>query len=372
MVAPLPPSARDDSIDALRGLALLGVLVMNLPEFAGSPLSTGWVESILPGRQNLGPAVFAWLGRGKFVGILAWLYGFGIARRRAALGEHFIPVEGRRLAFLGALGVLHGLWWPGDILVAWAITGGLLLAGGAAGVEPTSRPRASRLVVLVGLCASAVLTFAGYGVLVEPARRAVVAGHLTRGVEPLLVAWRYLPFTVPLMVAQAMLGAAAGARRGRHDARHDLAPDGSDRRPADLDPAPVGALWLIGGGLCLSAVPAVPLLLPLSAPAWVSMLCGDLGATALAAGVATLVVRTPPARWHAALAPIGAAPLSNYLLQSLIFVTFRPPRMHAPGYLLLAAVTFTAQAALSAAWLRRHPRGPVEALWRRVSYRATV
>ncbi len=331
MVAPLSPAARDVRIDALRGIALFGVLAMNLPVFASSPFSTGWVESMVPGAENAGPAMFLWLGRGKFIAILAGLYGYGAERMAERLGAGRAGIERRRLLFLAGTGVVHGLLWPGDILVAWAVTGAILLA---------MRRAPAALLVLGGLGAPALLTIAGYGSFVEPARRAVAASHESHGVQPLLVAWRYLPFTLPPMVAQATLGRWLG--RGTNGA----------------------ALGLLALGLVLSAVPALPLLTVTAVPAWAAVLCGDVGATAMAAGAATLLLRWP-ARWFA---PVGAAPLSNYLLQSMIFVTLAPPRLHAGGYLLLAAGTFLAQHVLTTGWLRTHARGPMEALWRRVTY----
>ena len=83
---------------------------------------------------------------------------------------------------------------------------------------------------------------------------------------------------------------------------------------------------------------------------------------------AGLVVRHGLGRIEDLVAAVGAAPLSNYLLHTLIFVAFPPPRLHATGVLLLAVVTYVLLALLSRAWLRRHPRGPIEALWRRWSY----
>ena len=337
MASPLPPAARDPRIDALRGLALLGVLLMNLPVFARSALGSGWVESMLPGPANLGPALFAWLGHSKFLAILAGLYGYGFARRAQRSGGASTRVELRRLASLAGLGVLHGLLWPGDILVAWAIAG-LVLWG--------ARRVPTWILVGVGLALPALLVAAGFGELVEPARRALVARHAQRGVDALLVAWRYLPLVVPPMVAQAAIGRWLG--RGA------------------AAPGRVGlVVW--GLGLLLAAVPALPLLTQVSIPGWVLTLCGDLGATALAAGIAALFLRWP-IRWFA---PPGAAPLSNYLLHSLLFAVVAPPRLHAMGILALGGLTFVVLRTLSAWWLGAHRRGPLEALWRRLTYGAS-
>jgi uncharacterized protein len=337
MAQPLAPLERDVRLDGLRGLALLGVLLLNLPVYARTPFGAPWVESLLPGVGNLGPALWEWLGRGKFVAILAGLYGYGMGMRawRGSSGA----TELRRLGFLLALGVVHGLCWPGDILVSWALTGTILLLPPSLPVVP---------IVVTGLLLPAALLALGYGAWIEPTRRAVLASHATSGVAPLLLMWSALPTGLPPMVAQATIG--------RWLATH---------------PAPRHARALLPVGLALAAIPALPLLLPLSLPGWFHALCGDVGATALAAGLAAVILGRPSAggpvlRWFA---PVGAAPLSNYLLQTMIFLAWPPRGLHTLGYLGVALVTFAVQRAVTARWLRTHARGPLEALWRRATYR---
>lgn len=326
-VGPLPTTARDGRIDALRGLALFGVLVMNLPVFARSPLASSWVESLVPGLANGGPALLAWFGQGKFLAILAGLYGMGARTRAERLGPAFRAVELRRLGFLAGLGVLHGLVWPGDILVAWALTG---LVG-------------ARSVAFLGLFVPTLLVLGGYGSVAEPLRRAAVATH-AEGWDALRVAWVYLPLQVPVMVAQAALIPTFAPKLGVPGV-------------------------VMGLGLLLAALPALPMLGVAGIPAWLQTLAGDLGATAIALAVTAWVLRRQPG-WLAGslLAAVGAAPLSNYLLQTIIFVAWKPPRPHLWSVLGVAVVTFTALAFASRAWLRRFARGPVEAVWRRVTY----
>ncbi|MFG0292365.1 MAG: DUF418 domain-containing protein [Phycisphaerales bacterium JB050] len=122
---------RIDSIDVLRGLALLGIFVMNIPTFAlsyyafFSPPAHGGFE---------GPDYWAWLGSHlffemKMMSIFSMLFGAGIVlfsqrieSRRGpgrAAGVHY-----RRMAWLLAIGMLHAyLIWYGDILVAYALVG---------------------------------------------------------------------------------------------------------------------------------------------------------------------------------------------------------------------------------------------------------
>ena len=242
-VSPLPARDRDDRIDALRGFAIAGVLLMNLPMFMRTPLSAGWVESMVPGWGNLGPALYAWLGQGKFVAILAGLYGVGIARR----GFEAASTSARRLGFLAALGVAQALAWPGDILVGWALTGALLLV---------TRRVPPWIVVTVGLLLPAALAGAGYLDLIAPARRAAIVSQVRMGPHVVGIAWLYLPMSVPVLVAQATLGAWLGRQRWHGLPSAPLTPGGP--RPFSRY---LRALLAIVG-LVLSAVPPLPLLTP--------------------------------------------------------------------------------------------------------------
>ena len=96
---------------------------------------------------------------------------------------------------------------------------------------------------------------------------------------------------------------------------------------------------------------------------------------AYAAGFALLYQR---ATWQRVLdwfAPAGRMALTNYLTQTVVGVGLyygiglglgpeAPPRM----YLGLALLTFVVQRYVSAWWLSRHRYGPMEGLWRRLTY----
>ena len=128
--APLPGEARDAVVDALRGAALLGVLVVNLL-FMGYPSATGVgaaVDTVAGGwALRVTSLVFA----GKAYALLALLFGYGVgaqALRVAAGGGEASRVLRRRFLALGAIGVVHGLvGWYGDILVSYAVFGFCLL-----------------------------------------------------------------------------------------------------------------------------------------------------------------------------------------------------------------------------------------------------
>lgn len=124
----LTTSVRVPEIDALRGLALFGILMVNVWFFAD------------PGGPAGGPAggqisdqavrfLVATFFEGKFYLLFSLLFGYGFVVLRDSTTPHTVRVIGRRLAALGVLGVLHGLiLFYGDILVTYALAGTLLLA----------------------------------------------------------------------------------------------------------------------------------------------------------------------------------------------------------------------------------------------------
>ena len=131
-VAPLAPAERSSALDILRGFALLGILVMNIQLFA------------MPGAAYLNPTAYGDLSGPnwwvwvvshvffdqKFMTIFSLLFGAGIllfaeraeSRGRSARGLHY-----RRMAWLLLFGLAHayGLW-IGDILVTYALCGMLV------------------------------------------------------------------------------------------------------------------------------------------------------------------------------------------------------------------------------------------------------
>jgi len=93
---------------------------------------------------------------------------------------------------------------------------------------------------------------------------------------------------------------------------------------------------------------------------------------------ATLVrfARTPRgARWLRPFATAGRMPLTNYLLQTamgtFVFYHWGLGYWNEAGTaaeVALAIGLFVVQLPLSAWWLAHHPHGPLEAVWRRLSY----
>ena len=122
---------RMDSLDVVRGVAVLGILVINVQLFA-MPVAGLLSPTLLGGFE--GAEFLVWLlshvlVEGKFIALFAALFGASmvlLAERNRAVGLDPWLVHRRRMIALGAIGLAHGLLlWMGDILLIYAVTGAL-------------------------------------------------------------------------------------------------------------------------------------------------------------------------------------------------------------------------------------------------------
>jgi uncharacterized membrane protein YeiB len=129
---PVQGHERIQTLDVIRGFALLGIFLMNVEWFNRPIAELG--SGVPAGLAGLDHAV-AWLIHtfvsSKFWPMFSLLFGMGFAvmlQRARAKGSAFLATYARRTAALAAFGLLHGvLVWPGDILFAYAVTAAALL-----------------------------------------------------------------------------------------------------------------------------------------------------------------------------------------------------------------------------------------------------
>ncbi len=399
--APARPSRRRiDLVDALRAFALAGILQVNIQSFvwgAGDPL--GYFAE--PPRA-IDAAVHLLVGTfvaTKFIAIFAFLFGFGAALQmrsiRALCGGDVTAarvVYRRRLWFLLALGIAHGLLlYYGDILAFYALAGFVLVL--YVDRRPAALARATRNWWFAFAVVNVFATL-----LFEAARRA-----LPPEVDPALIPpevvdkfvvftqggyWEqftvratdfaYLVFVMGLFAAPQIVGlfllGHLAARLGwiAHPERHPRVWRAAFAIGIAAAPLAAAGAWLNYETMVDS--PGNPSLIGMGLQTFGSLLAALYVAAIVrwrdAAPVAAAI------RW---LAPAGRMPLTNYLLQSVATGALLSGWGLGLGAVLgkaelalLAAAIVAVQFVASRAWIARLGQGPVEALWRKVTYAGVV
>ena len=150
---PTAPSERIATVDILRGVAVLGILVINI-EYYALPSSTFFNPTLAGGFSGLN--LLAWQFGAlfcfeKMMAVFSMLFGAGLVlmwERTQAAGAPLGRVYYRRILWLLLIGLAHGyLLWYGDILFSYAICGLLLFL---------FRRRSARLLIILGACTLAV------------------------------------------------------------------------------------------------------------------------------------------------------------------------------------------------------------------------
>ena len=129
---PTQLSERIGSLDFLRGIAILGILVINIESFSypdpWSPFKYGFISEI----DRYTRFWVYLLAQGKFFSMFTLLFGVGFyifleRLEKKGLGLKALDIYSRRLMWLFVIGLLHAyLIWDGDVLYHYAICGFLL------------------------------------------------------------------------------------------------------------------------------------------------------------------------------------------------------------------------------------------------------
>lgn len=385
---PVPGSSRESlgvsavrhaEVDILRGAALFGVLMVNLLISFRVPLLQHLADfHTHPGRLNqLVDLLLGIFVEEKAIIIFSTLFGVSMTiqwERCQARGESYVRLGARRLLALAALGIFHLVFiWNGDILAEYALAGLLIL--------PTLwlPPRgvlglAVALLVLPVLplrlplprldwellhdhvaTATRIYSSASYGELWA------FRQHETRYVIiPLL--GQILPRTMGLMLLGQYLWRADILRR---PTRHRS-----------------GLRWVARLAIPLAVLVNLGQVVAAYAQRSLGAFTGLLDALssiplALGYAAALLLGLQRPAlqRIFAPLSAVGRMALSCYLCQSLVlgFVFYSYGlglfgRFGSAVTAPLGVLLYGAQLMGSHLWLQRYQLGPVEWLWRAVTY----
>ena len=234
VVAGASPSDRIAALDAIRGVAVMGILTMNIVAFAmpaaaySNPLAYG---------GHTGADFAAWLGNyilfdGKMRGLFSFLFGASmllVIERAAAKGENAAVVHFSRMGWLFVFGMAHLilLWW-GDILNHYALIG-------AVAWFFRRMPPYKLVILAIALLLVELVFVIGIGDQMAQAEGAVAAGRASPAVMRAYVANR------------ANLGVPPAAEIARDLAVHrsGYVAIVEDRLPEALR-APMQAFFLLG------------------------------------------------------------------------------------------------------------------------------
>ena len=307
-------------LDVLRGVAIAGILLVNVPDMTRLGVDAAGADDGGTARTVLDLLV-----QTRFVPIFEVLFGVSmylvISLARARGVSPWPPMLLRLGALLG-IGLLHQLVYPGEVLTLYAIVGLVLLP----------------VVVLVPrwlqLAAGLVLTVAVVA----------VAGSST------------------LQTPGLFLLGAAGAAYGV---------------PALLERAGRPVWWVFGTALVVAAFALYRQVLEPGDPRF-STAGGQAGAVlAVVYVTGTALLLSGPARpvLAAVFEPVGRMALSNYVGASLVVVPAGyllglAGRADLGPCLLLAGAVLVVQSVASRAWLTRFRYGPLEWGWRAVTWRS--
>lgn len=123
-----PATHRVHELDALRGIALLGILIVNIFIFHAPYLHFSAFYGAFDGVQGEVVAAVTHFAAGKSLFIFAFLFGYGMAVQKQLKGMAFNAYHVKRMCVLLGVGILHiVLFWFGDILASYAILGGVML-----------------------------------------------------------------------------------------------------------------------------------------------------------------------------------------------------------------------------------------------------
>jgi uncharacterized protein len=372
-------------VDALRGLALMAIIIANIP-FAYESMSLYSNRSVALGSADTDKALsflFHMLIDKKFVAIFSLLFGFGcyIQLQRAEEKQvSFQPYFIRRMLLLLLIGCVHAyLFWQGDIIRDYALCGFFLLL--------VYHWPAKRILLLGGvfavfLTAIVFITNGALGLQQYPYDLALFTEHpvastygrylqINATIDPFVNFVQDSPLTLVFAFGTMLLGFGMAKSGFFHQPRQF-----SGLRKRLIVIGGVAGLacsylfWLITTGF-LELTPAL-LWLP-----FVIVAGMVLQSLCYVSAFVQLFQHPVIQRVLSIFEPVGRMALTNYLLQTAFYCLFffswtHGLRLYGKLTLtetyLLALLLFGGQVMISHWWLKRYQQGPVEAVWKALSY----
>ena len=394
-LAPVSSVQRLETLDVLRGFALLGILAMNIRAMA-APMSAYMYPYALFDYE--GPSRLAYLFTTvvfdlKMMGLFSMLFGAGVllyANKRMESGRPPRALWFRRMFILLAVGLLHAYFiWAGDILVPYALCGILLLWW------MRNRTARTLLIAAAGMlaigAAMAVVHWLSWGSMSEADRAAelelmmptreqalahvdLMRGPYTRFVAEsaagtfMFETMFFLTFFLWRCGGMMLLGMSL-YKSGFLDGR---LPSSTYARVA-LIATPVGLALAFIGALELERVAyAMPVRAVVDLWNYVGAVLASIG---YAATLIWIIKRGMLAGLRRRLAAVGQMAFSNYLFHSVtasvLFLGWGfglAGRFDYGAQLSIVVAIWLVQLIVGPIWLRIFRFGPAEWLWRTLTY----
>ncbi|OPL11303.1 MAG: hypothetical protein AVO34_08790 [Firmicutes bacterium ML8_F2] len=390
--APVQPSERISELDVLRGIALFGILMVNMSFFKYPIFFERYSYNFPDGMEQFWAYMIQFIFTGKFYAIFSFLFGLGFyifMKRAISKGVNPVLLYKRRLTALLFFGLIHlVIFWSGDILFTYALGGFLLLR-----FYHLPLPILKKWIIgffLIAVAINSLFTlFQGLGEMVGGIEYEAVTLRMieeamvfyTEGNFGELLLYRVInevPYVFIGLVASipAVFGYfLCGLYAGRVDLFSNLAKQGPLFKKILARVLPQGLLLMVLHGLIEREIVVVSTLWR-STWLWVLNYGASICLFSSYIALVLLVLRSVPGRkLLAPLAAAGRMALSNYLAQTLICIfLFNGYGIGLYGQIsisrgiLLTVSIYLLQVFWSNAWLKYFRYGPMEWLWRTITY----
>jgi uncharacterized protein len=382
-------------LDVLRGFALAGVLIINAMSILAVRGSTPAFTIDIPVLERTLQDIILFFIESKFFTLFSLLFGIGFAiqiQSAERQGSAFLPRISRRMAGLLLFGLLHiVLLWDGDILVIYAITGSLLIL-----FRKTAYARIKGWVVaLLAIPGVLVLVILAYTLIA----RLSASGSATFSKSDASLAKEFANTDATQKLLQN--GFIEGISERIHTYL-DLSPLLFSRIPSVLAMFLIGLylgrsnfvrqldekseilkrvrFWGLTVGFCLmilivAATKFLPTVSALIAIIEDQYLAGPILCLGYASALTLSYIKHPKRKIYRHFSQVGKMALTNYLTQSLV-LTFLAYgwglglalKLNGLQVLLISFLLYFAQVVLSGLWLKKFKYGPLEWIWRCVTY----
>ena len=365
---PVAESKRITSLDLIRGVSVLGILLMNAVHFKFGivpylNISAGGSETWLDWTVAVFGEIFI---DQKFMGLFSLLFGAGVMlfiERAAARGGRAVLLNLWRNALLLLIGFLHMSLWEGDILVVYAISSLFLVA---------MRNLASRTLVVIG----AVL-------FLVPVASDILLQSIANATDATLAGVWTAP-GAEIDDTDGLLALGSLFNYGMRGLGMIIMGAGLYRlgfMNGDMSSSTYRRVAIVGAGIGLPLAALGVVFVAVNdfsnGVAFIGNTPNNLGVIPASLGYMSLIIlwNQRPDNWmKRRLRSVGRMALTNYLTQTvlgvlILTVLLGDATVNRSGVLLFVLAVWALQFWWSETWLARFRFGPAEWLWRVATYR---